>query len=75
MNDSERDALLGRLDERTGTILERLEKGDECMDDLKARVGKLEGFQSTVLAFVTSITIAITLAANWLISRLPKGGS
>jgi hypothetical protein len=75
MNDSERDALLGRLDERTGTILKRLENGDACMDDLKVRVGKLEGFQSTVLAFVTSITIGLTLVANWVISWLPKGGS
>lgn len=75
MDDSERDALLGRLDERTDNILKRLEKGDDCMNDLKVRVGKLEGFQSTVLAFVTSITIGITLAANWVISWLPKGGS
>lgn len=61
MNDSERDALLGRLDERTDSILKRLEKGDECMNDLKTRVGKLEGFQSTLIGIAAAISFALTL--------------
>lgn len=42
MNDSDRDELLIRLDERTGTILKRLETGDKKMAALDTRVNSLE---------------------------------
>ena len=42
MNDSDRDELLIRLDERTGTILKRLETGDKKMAALDTRVNALE---------------------------------
>jgi len=73
-NTSDHDLLI-RLDEKMDNILTRLGKSDVCMEDHEKRIGKLESFQSTVLAFVTSITIGVTLAANWVISWLPKGGS
>lgn len=42
MNDSDRDELLIRLDERTGTILKRLEVGDKKMLTLDNRINTLE---------------------------------
>jgi len=70
MNDSERDQLLSRLDERTENILSRLEKGDKCMDDLKFRVGKLEAFQATLIGIAATISIAITTGGYWLLNHL-----
>jgi len=61
MNDSERDQLLSRLDERTSTILTRLEKGDECMNDLKKRVGKLESFQATLIGIAGAVSFGVSL--------------
>lgn len=61
MDDSERDALLARLDERTKTILERLEKGDACMDDHEKRLGKLESFQAQLVAIAAAISFVATL--------------
>lgn len=42
MDDSDRDELLIRLDERTWTILKRLESGDKKMAALDTRVNTLE---------------------------------
>lgn len=42
MDDSDRDELLIRLDERTGAILKRLETGDKKMAALDTRVNTLE---------------------------------
>lgn len=42
MDEAARDELLIRLDERTGTIIKRLEIGDKCMEELGSRVNSLE---------------------------------
>jgi len=73
MDDSERDALLARLDERTGTILERLEKGDKTMDDLKCRVGKLESFYAVILAFAGAVSLAVSVTGSWILSKFSGG--
>jgi len=69
MNDSERDQLLGRLDERTDAILKRLESGDRCIKDHETRIGKLEGFQNTMLGIAATISLAITVFGNWALSH------
>jgi len=60
MDESDHDILL-RLDERVDTILKRLEKGDDCMEDLKTRVGHLESFQATLVGIAAAISFALTL--------------
>lgn len=82
MDDSERDALLIRMDTRQEIMVTDIKAlktgmyGDDGQGGVCGRVTKLESFQSTVLAFVTSITIGVTLAANWVISWLStKGGN
>jgi len=42
MDEAARDELLIRLDERTGTIIKRLEIGDKKMSALDTRVNSLE---------------------------------
>ena len=42
MDEATRDELLIRLDERTGTIITRLESGDKRMASLDIRVNALE---------------------------------
>lgn len=42
MDEAARDELLIRLDERTGSILKRLEVGDKKMSALDTRVNSLE---------------------------------
>lgn len=42
MDEATRDELLIRLDERTGTIITRLESGDKRMASLDTRVNTLE---------------------------------
>jgi len=69
MNDSERDQLLGRLDERTDAILKRLESGDTYLKDHETRIGKLEGFQNTLIGIATTISLVITIFSNWVLSQ------
>ncbi|MDD1728682.1 MAG: hypothetical protein LUQ50_06390 [Methanospirillum sp.] len=42
MNEAARDELLIRLDERTGTMIERLKQGDQVMANLETRINSLE---------------------------------
>jgi hypothetical protein len=58
MDDGQRDELLIRLDERMGTIVERLAKGDDCMKDHGARIGKLESFQATLVGIAGVVAFA-----------------
>jgi hypothetical protein len=75
MDDSERDQLLIRLDERVDTILKRLEKGDKCMEDHDKRIGALERFQQSLLGIAATISFAIATAGSWIMSKLTGGGS
>ena len=42
MDESERDELLIRVDERTKTIFDRLGRGDDCMKNHESRISSLE---------------------------------
>ena len=53
--------LLIRLDEKVDTIIKRLEKGDQCMEDLKGRVSRLESFQATLVGIAAAVSFALTL--------------
>lgn len=70
MDDSERDQLLIRLDERVDTILKRLEKGDKCMEEHDRRIGALEQFQHTLLGIAVTISIGVSVAGSWIMSKL-----
>jgi hypothetical protein len=61
MNDSERDQLLGRLDERTEVILKRLESGDNCLKDHERRIGRLESFQATLIGIAGFVSFVVSL--------------
>lgn len=61
MNDSERDQLLGRLDERTDAILKRLESGDNSLKDHEKRIGKLESFQATLIGIAGAVSFIVSL--------------
>ena len=79
MDDDERDKLLIRLDERSAATEKAINKiniglyGDDGQGGVCSRVSKLENFQNTLLAFVTTITIAMTLVGNWAIGKLTGG--
>jgi hypothetical protein len=81
MDDYERDKLLIRLDERSEATEKAINKiniglyGDDGQGGVCARVSKLENFQSTILAFVATLTIAISLTGNWVIGKLTGGGN
>ena len=57
---SDHDLLIG-LNVQMGQTLERLEKGDQCMEDLKSRVGRLESFQATLVGIAAAVSFGITL--------------
>lgn len=61
--------LLIRLDEKMDNILDRLEKGDACMKDHEKRLGALESFQNTLLAFAGVVALSVTVAGNWVLSH------
>jgi len=42
MDEAARDELLIRLDERTGTMIERLKQGDQVMQEHSTRINALE---------------------------------
>ncbi len=69
MNDSERDELLIRLDERLETVLKRLENGDKCMKDHESRIVKVEGFQNTLIALAGSVAFVISIVGSWVFSH------
>lgn len=65
--------LLIRLDEKVDTILKRLEKGDACMDEHDRRISRLENFQNTLLGIAATISIGISVAGSWIMSKLTGG--
>jgi hypothetical protein len=79
MDESERDKLLIRMDTRQETMaddiasLKKALYGDDGQGGVCGRVSKLENFQSTILAFVAAVSMAITLAGNWLLGKLTGG--
>lgn len=81
MNDDERDILLIQLDTKMDGVIKAQEDlkcglyGKDGQGGLCARVTKLEAFQSNILSIVATVTIALTLAGNWILSWLPKGGN
>jgi len=81
LDDEERDRLLIRMDTRQEIMTEAimdLKKGmygEDGQGGVCARVSKLENFQSTILAFVAAIAMAVTLAGNWAIGKITGGGN
>lgn len=67
-NQSDHDLLI-RLDEKMDTILQRLEKGDACMEEHEKRIGKLESFQATLIGISTTISVAITAFGTWILAH------
>lgn len=67
-NTSDHDLLI-RLDEKMDTILTRLGEGDQCMKDHEKRIGKLESFQNTILAFAGAVSLAVSVAGSWVLSH------
>jgi hypothetical protein len=61
--------LLIRLDEKMDAMLKRLEKGDACMEDHEKRLGVLESFQNTLLAFAGVVSLAVSIAGSWVLSH------
>ena len=76
MNDSQRDELLIRLDERTDQLVKdnaELKKGmygDDGSGGLCGRISKLEAFQFTVIGIATAISLAISAGAYWVLNHL-----
>lgn len=63
MDEATRDELLIRLDERTGTIIKRLQQGDEQMKILDSRVNSLESCEdqrSGMLRFAALVSGVIS---------------
>jgi hypothetical protein len=80
MDEATRDELLIRLDERTGTILTRLEKGDKVMENHDGRINLLESCEDqrkgTVrfAAIVAGVISTCGVVVSILVSVL-RGGS
>lgn len=72
LTDDDHDLII-RLDQKMDMVLERLEKGDTCMDELKNRVSKLESFQATILGIAATISAGITILGD-KISKAFFGG-
>jgi hypothetical protein len=80
MDESSRDELLIRLDERTGTIIKRLEQGDVCMSNLTTRVDSLEScedqrtgtlkFAGVIAGIISTCGVVISIMISVF-----KGGS
>jgi hypothetical protein len=45
--------------------------GEDGTGGLCGEVSKLKAFQSTLLAFVSALSIAISIAGNWVLNHLP----
>ena len=73
MEESDHDILL-RLDERVDAILKRLEKGDQCIDDLKTRVSRLESFQATLVGIAATVSFVLTLVWDKFGKLFGSGG-
>ena len=65
--------LLIRLDTKMDTILERLERGDVCMEEHNQRITSLELFRNSILAYVTCISLIISGAGTWLLNHVKVG--
>lgn len=63
-----------QIDGKVDSILERLEKSDNCMKDHEDRLSKLEKFQSTLIGIAAAISITISTGGYWILNRL-HGGS
>ena len=64
-----------QIDRKVDSILERLEKSDNCMKDHEDRLSKLEKFQSTLIGIAAAISITISTGGYWILNRLLHGGS
>ena len=64
-----------QIDGKVDSILERLEKSDNCMKDHEDRLSKLEKFQSTLIGIAAAISITISTGGYWILNRLLHGGS
>lgn len=63
MDEATRDELLIRLDERTGTIIKRLQQGDEQMKLMDSRINSLESCEdqrSGMLRFAALVSGVIS---------------
>ena len=63
-----------QIDGKVDSILERLEKSDNCMKDHEDRLSKLEKFQSTLIGIAAAISITISTVGYWILNHL-HGGS
>lgn len=61
--------LMITLNVKMGFVLAALKDGDNRMKDLKTRVGKLESFQNTVLAFAGAVSLAVSTVGSWVLSH------
>jgi hypothetical protein len=68
METSDHDLLI-RLDEKMDAILKRLDDGDDCIKDHEKRLGKLESFQNSILAFAGAVSLAVSVAGSWILSH------
>lgn len=68
METSDHDLLI-RLDEKMDAILKRLDDGDDCIRDHEKRIGKLESFQNSILAFAGAVSLAVSVAGSWILSH------
>lgn len=60
MDPSDHDLLI-RLDEKMDSMLKRLEKGDDCMDNHEKRISKLESFQATLIGIAGVVSFTVSL--------------
>ena len=60
MNDEE---LLARIDERVGTILKRLEEGDQRFDVHSKRIGSLEQWRWFLAGGLVALAFLLKLVA------------
>lgn len=62
MNDSQRDELLARVDERVLNIQNTLVRGETRMNDHAARISVLERWRSTIVAGIAVLLFLIAIA-------------
>lgn len=64
-----------RIESIETTLKEDTRSCRKCKEGLETRLGKLELFQNTVIAYAGMVSLAITIAGNWVLSHLPGGSS
>lgn len=71
--DDEMLRAIGRLEGKMDLVIERIQKGDECMKSQGDRIGALENFRALLLGEAAVLTLVITVSGYWVMRHFFGG--